>query len=155
MVANGPGQDNRSNFQVVDDTLTLRKLYVWAERERFRLRWLARLCEETWPLRGGQIVDHLRCRRGSYVFSDIRDMMSRIVACTAAPLNMMFVRWLSEGILPDLHGKFFIMKDPRVAAAVATNCYSALAVEEGNHASGLAGEPNPASIYRFHVSLLF
>lgn len=145
IVANGPGQDDRYNFQVVDDTLTLRKLFVWSERERFRLRWLARLCEETRPLRGGQIVAHLRSRRGSYVSTDIRDMMSRIVACTAAPLNMMLVRWLSEGVLPDPHGEFFIMEDPRVAAAVAANPYSALAVEEGGHTAGLAGGPNIAS----------
>lgn len=145
IVANGPGQDDRYNFQVVDDTLTLRKLFVWAERERFRLRWLARLCEETRPLRGGQIVAHLRSRRGSYVSTDIRDMMSRIVTCTAAPLNMMLVRWLAEGVLPDPHGEFFIMEDPRVAAAFASNQYSALAVEEGGHPAGLAGGPNIAS----------
>lgn len=145
IVANGPGEDDRYNFHVVDDTLTLRKLFVWSERERYRLRWLARLCEETRPLRGGQIVAHLRSRRGSYVSTDIRDMMSRIVACTAAPLSMMLIRWLSEGVLPDPHGEFFIMEDPRVAAAVSTNPYSAIAIEDRGHSVGLAGGPNVAS----------
>lgn len=137
--------DDRLDAVPPEDMLTLRKTFVWAERERHRLRWLARLCEETRPLHGGQIVAHLRSRRGSYVATDIRDMMSRIVASTAAPLNMMLVRWLSEGVLPDAHGEFFIMTDPKVAVSVAPNPFSAEAVEEGGLASGLAGGPNMAS----------
>lgn len=139
------GDDESAVKSGPEHILTLRKVFVWAERERHRLRWLARLCEETRSLRGGQIVAHLRLRRASYVATDIREMMSRIVASTSAPLNMMLTRWLSEGILPDVHGEFFIMADPKVAISVTPNPFSAEAVEEGSSASGLAGGPNMAS----------
>lgn len=128
------------------DGLTLRKVFVWSETERPRLRWLARLCEETSNLHGGQILAHLRNRRGSYVPTDIRDMMSRILASTAAPINRMLIRWLSEGLLDDPHSEFFIMEDPKVAAASIDTPYSTGAMMEyGGVLSGLAGGPNMAS----------
>lgn len=128
------------------ERLTLRKVFVWAENEKPRLRWLARLCEETRPLRGGQILAHLRHRRGSYVSSDIRDMISRILASTAAPVNRMLVRWLSEGVLVDEHKEFFIYENPKVASAMAPDPNSeAVSMEEGGISRGLAGGPNAAS----------
>lgn len=138
-------QKGGSSNELDDDGLSLRRVYVWAEQERHRLRWLARLCEETRTLHGGQIVAHIRSCRGSYISTDIRDMMSRILRSTSAPLNLLLVRWLSEGVLPDAHGEFFVMEDPKVAATVTANPFSAEAVEEGGMAGGLAGGPNLAS----------
>lgn len=133
--------DDASNGQTKVG-LTLRELFVWAEREKLRLRWLARLCEETRSLNGGgQIIAHLRARRGAYVSLEIRDMMSRILRAACAPLNRMLIRWLSDGTLSDTHGEFFIMEDPKVAANVAANPFSAESVDD----AGLAGGPNTAS----------
>lgn len=127
--------------------LSLRRIYVWAANEKPRLRWLARLCEETRQLEGGQILAHLRAHRGSYLPPDIHDMMSRILASTAAPINRMLQRWLSEGVLADLHQEFFIMEDPKVAAATRPTPYSAAAlVENVGVSGGLAGGPNSASM---------
>lgn len=126
--------------------LTLRKIFVWSETEKPRLRWLARICDETRSLEGGQILAHLRVHRSSYLSPDIHDMMSRIVSSTAAPLNRMLQRWLTEGVLPDAHGEFFIMEDPKVAAAAAVAQLSDGAMmEEGGMLSGLAGGPNYGS----------
>lgn len=138
-------QSHHDDDESQDGVLTLRKLFVWAEQERHRLRWLARLCEETRNLHGGQIVLHIRSSRGSYVSTDIRDMMSRILRSTAAPLNLLLIRWLSEGALPDMYGEFFVMEDPNVAATVSANPFSAEALEDGGIAVGLAGGPNVAS----------
>lgn len=135
------------NFEMEEaEPLTLRKIFVWAEREKPRLRWLARICEETRPLKGGQILAHLRKRRGSYVGADIRDMMSRILTSTAAPINRMLRRWLSEGVLYDDDDEFFIMKDPKVAATMKPAPHTAaMLMEEGGISHGLAGGPNEAS----------
>lgn len=127
--------------------LSLRKIYVWAANEKPRLRWLARLCEETRQLEGGEILAHLRAHRGSYLPPDVHDMMSRILASTAAPINRMLQRWLSEGVLADPHQEFFIMEDPKVAAATRPTPYSAAAlVEDVGVSGGLAGGPNSASM---------
>lgn len=124
---------------------TLFQLFVWAQGERRRLRWLARLCDETRGLRGGQMLGALRTRRGSYVAHDIRAMMSRVVASAAAPINRMLVRWLSEGVVPDSHNEFFVMEDPKVAASASVNPYSAQAMEELEGGAGVIGGPNAAS----------
>lgn len=127
--------------------LSLRKIYVWSESEKPRLRWLARLCEETRQLEGGQILAHLRAHRGSYLPTDIHDMMSRVLASTSAPINRMLLRWLLEGVLVDPHHEFFIMEDPKVAAAARTMPYSAASLmEEVGVSGGLAGGPNSASM---------
>lgn len=141
----------RSMEKYTDDeedssTLTLRRIYVWSEAEKPRLRWLARLCEETRQLSGSQILRHLRERRGSYLPPGIHDMVSRVLASTAAPINRMLQRWLSEGVLSDPHGEFFIMEDPKVAAVTRAPAYSTTRlIEEVGLSGGLAGGPNSAS----------
>lgn len=128
-------------------SLTLRKMYCWSEMEKPKLRWLARLCEETRGLKGGQILRHLRQQRRLYLPADIHDMMSRILASTSAPINRMLQRWLSEGILVDPHHEFFVMEDPKVAASSKANMHSAAAlIEEVGVSGGLAGGPNGASV---------
>ncbi|CAN8069743.1 unnamed protein product [Agarophyton chilense] len=140
---------NQERSQAGDETRaehTLRQIFVWATREKPRLRWLARLCEETKPLCGGQVLSHLKRRRGSYVGVEISDMMSRIIASTAAPLNRMLIRWLAEGVLQDPDNEFFIMKDPKVAATMKPAPHTAaMLMEEGGITHGLAGGPNEAS----------
>eukprot|EP00177_Eucheuma_denticulatum_P006087 GFKZ01011098.1.p1 GENE.GFKZ01011098.1~~GFKZ01011098.1.p1 ORF type:complete len:660 (-),score=64.68 GFKZ01011098.1:501-2480(-) len=127
--------------------LSLRKIYVWAANEKPRLRWLARLCEETRPFDGGKILAHLRAHRGSYLPPDIHEMKSRILASACAPINRMLQRWLAEGVLADPHGEFFIMEDPKVAAATRVTMYSAASVlEDVGVLGGLAGGPNSASV---------
>lgn len=128
--------------------LSLRKIYVWAESEKPRLRYLARLCEDTRKLHGGKIIAYLRAHRGSYLPTAIHDMMSRILASTAAPINRMLQRWLLEGVIADPHGEFFIMEDPKIAAVAsrATPYSAASLLEEVGVAGGLAGGPNSASM---------
>lgn len=128
--------------------LSLRKIYVWAESEKPRLRCLARLCEDTRELHGGKVVGHLRAHRGSYLPTAIHEMMSRILASTAAPINRMLQRWLLEGVVADHHGEFFIMEDPRIAAIAskATPYSAASLLEEVGVIGGLAGGPNSASM---------
>lgn len=96
---------------------SLRAFYVWCEGEKPKLRWLARLCDETSSLLGGQILSHLLSYRRSYVSDEIRAMLSRLIARTAAPLNLMLVRWITEGVLTDPFDEFYIMEDPKVVAA--------------------------------------
>lgn len=123
----------RSGSDTVDDHLpTLRTVYVWAETEKPRLRWLARLCDETASLVGGQMLAHLRSYHKSYVASEIHAMLSRIIARTAAPLDLMLVRWVTEGVLVDPHEEFYIMENPRVAEAAAKAAASAAASGAGN-----------------------
>lgn len=134
------------DFEENTNTLpTLRRMYVWSDRERQRLRYLARICEETRQLHGGQIIAHLRTRTGNYISTEIREMMHRLLRSACAPLDIMLLRWLSEGDLStDQHGEFFVMEDPKVAASVtATNPFSnnTSVIEE----DGLAGGPNLAS----------
>lgn len=128
------------------ETLTLRKMFVWADTEKPRLRWLARLCEETKNLQGGQILSLLRRRRGSYVPDDIRDMISRILSYSAAPINRMLVRWLSEGEIVDDHGEFYVKEDPKVAATMAPAYSGSALIEDNSVTSGLAGVVNMASL---------
>lgn len=133
------------DIDVADSSLTLRRMFVWSERERHRLRWLARICEETRPLSGCQILAHLRTRRGRYIATDVRDLMRRVIRSSAAPINTMLARWLSEGVLFDEYGEFFIMEDPQVAATISPNPFSAEEMEDSGLAGGLAGGPNVAS----------
>ncbi|KAI0567619.1 gamma-tubulin complex component 3 [Gracilaria domingensis] len=141
------GKHDRSNLgDEVSEEHNLRQIFVWAAREKPRLRWLALLCDETRPLCGGQVLAHLKRRRRDYVGAEISDMMSRIITSTAAPLNKMLIRWLSEGVLQDSDDEFFIMKDPRVAATMKPAPHTAaMLMEEGGIAHGLAGGPNEAS----------
>ena len=141
------GYDNREDID--DDgheNLTLRTIFAWVECEKPRFRWLARLCEETRSMVGGEIIAHLQKRRGSYISGDIRDMMSRLIASTAAPINRMLIRWVSEGVVMDPGKEFFIMEDPKIAGMKGTSAYSTAAmIEDGSVFTGLAGTANNAS----------
>jgi gamma-tubulin complex component 3 len=125
---------------------SLRTVFVWAEEEKPRLRWLARLCEETISLVGGQTLAHLRSYRKSYVADDVRSMLSRLIARTAAPLDLMLIRWVTEGVIVDPHGEFYIMQDPKVAAAAANSSTAAFGSGgQGIDRSLITGGPNAAS----------
>ncbi len=124
-------------LEVNPDALSLRSLYKWAEDEKERLRVLGRLCDEMNPLRGGQLLAHIRMYRSSYLAPDIQAMLSRIFARAAASLNRMLESWLTMGVIDDPHGEFFIMMDPKVAAVAQPK--PGLAVD-----SSLGG-PNAAS----------
>lgn len=142
----GPLDADSSDELTGERALTLRRIFVWAEGEKPRLRWLARLCDETANLVGGQILAHLRSYRSTYFAPEIHDMMSRILTRTAAPLNRMLARWVTEGVLADPHGEFFIIEDPKVAAAAAAAAASSAALmEESGASDSLAGGPNAAS----------
>lgn len=138
-----------TGVEVPDDELpSLRAVFVWAEVEKPRLRWLARLCEETSGLHGGQTLAHLRSYHKSYVAADIRGMLSRIIAHTAAPLDLMLVRWITEGVLVDPHHEFYVMEDPKVAAAAASATAAVGGMEASSPATGarlVVGGPNAAS----------
>lgn len=128
--------------------LTLRRMKVWADTEIPRLRWLARLCDETTTLRGSQILSHVLRRRASYVSTDIREMMSRILTSTAAPINRMLIRWLAEGELVDPDGEFFIREDPKVAATMTAGPFSGddFVEEDTRLTTQLAGGMTSASL---------
>lgn len=123
--------------------LTLRRLYAWAEGEKEKLRVLARICDEMRPLRGGQVLAHLRMYRASHLAPPIQGMLSQLFARAAAPLNRMLQRWLTEGAIDDHHGEFFIMVDPKVAAAASAASQAAL--DGGNAFDTMIGGPNAAS----------
>ena len=128
--------------------LTLRRLYVWSQAEIPRLRWLARLCDETRTLKGAQILRHVLQRRASYVSTDIHEMMNRILINTAAPINRMLIRWLAEGELGDADGEFFIREDPKVAALMKAGPFSGadLVEEDTRITTALAGGLSNASL---------
>ncbi len=130
-----------TNPQIVK--LTLRRLYVWAESEKEKLRCLARICDEVKTLRGGQVLAHIRTYRASYLTPEIQTMLAHIFSRSAAPLNRMLQRWLTEGVIDDPHGEFFIMVDPKVAASAAAA--AAVTLEGGNTFDTLIGGPNAAS----------
>lgn len=123
--------------------LTLRRLYSWAESEKEKLRVLARICDEVRSLRGGQVLAHLRMYRASHLAPPVQGMLSRLFSRSAAPLNRMLQRWLTEGAIEDDHGEFFIMVDPKVAAATAAASQAAL--DGGNAFDTMIGGPNAAS----------
>lgn len=123
--------------------LTLRRLYVWAEGEKDRIRCMARLCDEVVSLRGGQILAHLGKYRTSYLAPELQNMLSRVFSRSASPLHRMLQRWLTEGVLDDPYEEFFIMVDKKVAAAAAA---ASNAVLDGSAAfDTLIGGPNAAS----------
>lgn len=100
-------------------SLSLRRLYAWSEAEKPRLRWLARLCDETQHLAGGQIVSHLSMYHDSYVSDPMKKMLGRLLQRSAAPLARTLVRWITEGALIDPYKEFFLIEDSRVAASAA------------------------------------
>lgn len=123
--------------------LTLRRLYVWAESEKEKLRCIARICDEITALKGGQVLAHLRMYRMSALAPDIQTMLARIFSRSAAPLNRMLQRWLTEGVIEDAHGEFFIAVDAKVAASAAL---AGKVAHEGGHGfDTMIGGPNAAS----------
>ncbi|KAK1865768.1 hypothetical protein I4F81_008291 [Pyropia yezoensis] len=89
--------------------LTLRRLFVWATREAERLRWLARLCDETRGLVGGQLLTLLRRHAASALEPPIAATVGRVTRHAAAPLGRMLGRWLTGGAVDDPYGEFFIV----------------------------------------------
>ncbi|GAB0497440.1 hypothetical protein MMPV_008773 [Pyropia vietnamensis] len=67
--------------------LTLRRLFVWATREVERLRWLARLCDETRGLVGGQLLTLLRRHAASALAPPIAATVGRVTRHAAAPYH--------------------------------------------------------------------
>lgn len=89
-------------------------MYVRAEGGKPRLR----LQGDRAPV-GGQTLANLRSYHNSQVAANIRAFLSRIIARTAAPLDLMLLRWAMEGVVVDPHGENYIVESPTVAAAAA------------------------------------
>jgi hypothetical protein len=120
--ASGAAAAARSEGGDFPQTLTLRRVWAWAQEPLARLRALAAVVDAVAGATGGPLLTvlYLACQGdGHHGDASARVVAARLLTKATRPLLAMAQHWLSTGAILDPHGEFFIVALPSQAAAAS------------------------------------
>ncbi|CAL8095288.1 unnamed protein product [Calicophoron daubneyi] len=108
-----PSGDENSQNSVADQPLTLTRLTLWTREPRFRLRFLASLCDACRGKKGGALasVVYLYTHHGD---PEVANMMQYLLKSVASTLLHLIGLWIYDGQLEDPYQEFFVALNPSV-----------------------------------------
>ncbi|SGY14470.1 BQ5605_C010g06192 [Microbotryum silenes-dioicae] len=103
------------SIEDMEGKLTLRRLMVWTEEVKLRMRMMGTLVEEAGGENvGGALLTSLHARTSN---GDpfIRDFSSRLLRTLSVPFFATLAAWIYEGELRDPFGEFFVQLNPALS----------------------------------------
>ncbi|SCV69660.1 BQ2448_1054 [Microbotryum intermedium] len=103
------------SIEDMEGKLTLRRLMVWTEEVKLRMRMMGTLVEEAGGENvGGALLTSLHARTSN---GDpfIRDFSSRLLRTLSVPFFATLSSWIYEGELRDPFGEFFVQLNPALS----------------------------------------
>ncbi|SCZ89195.1 BZ3500_MvSof-1268-A1-R1_Chr9g10326 [Microbotryum saponariae] len=103
------------SIEDMEGKLTLRRLMVWTEEVKLRMRMMGTLVEEAGGENvGGALLTSLHARTSN---GDpfIRDFSSRLLRTLSVPFFATLSAWIYEGELRDPFGEFFVQLNPALS----------------------------------------
>ncbi|KER32716.1 hypothetical protein T265_01206 [Opisthorchis viverrini] len=105
--------DLTSDAMSTDQNLTITRLALWTQEPRFRLRFLASLCDVCQGKRGGALASEVYAytRHGD---PEVSKMLRNILKNLASTLLHLISLWIYDGQLDDPYQEFFVACNPSV-----------------------------------------
>ncbi|KAG8748429.1 Microtubule-nucleating Tub4p (gamma-tubulin) complex component [Ceratobasidium sp. 414] len=138
-----------SDLDTEDSGLTLRRLLVWTEEWRLRLRMMSICVENCLDAHGGTLINLI------HAYTDngdpfVRRFTDQLLEEVSKPFFVSLHRWLFSGELHDPFNEFFVSSNPELANHQYMNGLSALGADGGFAAEttyqGLAGDPDELDV---------
>ncbi|KAG8904031.1 Microtubule-nucleating Tub4p (gamma-tubulin) complex component [Tulasnella sp. 403] len=113
-MASGEAQLSSSNDPQYDTGLTLRRLEVWTEEWKLRMRMMSACVESCRDSKGGALVSEI------HKYTDngdpfIRHFTDQLLEEVSKPFFVTLHRWIYSGELHDPFDEFFVAVDPALA----------------------------------------
>ncbi|KAG9127000.1 Microtubule-nucleating Tub4p (gamma-tubulin) complex component [Ceratobasidium sp. 392] len=132
-----------SDLEAVDSGLTLRRLLVWTEEWRLRLRMMSICVENCLDAHGGTLINLI------HAYTDngdpfVRRFTDQLLEEVSKPFFVSLHRWLFSGELHDPFNEFFVSSNPELANHQYMNGLGALGADGGF--AGLSGDPDELDV---------
>ncbi|KAF8606058.1 gamma-tubulin complex DGRIP91/SPC98 component [Ceratobasidium sp. AG-I] len=139
--AQAPAQDPELSAE--DSGLTLRRLLVWTEEWRLRLRMMSVCVENCSDAHGGTLINLI------HAYTDngdpfVRRFTDQLLEEVSKPFFVSLHRWLFSGELHDPFNEFFVSSNPELANHQYMNGLGALGADGGF--AGISGDPDDLDI---------
>ncbi|KAG8721853.1 Microtubule-nucleating Tub4p (gamma-tubulin) complex component [Ceratobasidium sp. 394] len=132
-----------SDIETEDSGLTLRRLLVWTEEWRLRLRMMSICVENCLDAHGGTLINLI------HTYTDngdpfVRRFTDQLLEEVSKPFFVSLHRWLFSGELHDPFNEFFVSSNPELANHQYMNGLGALGADGGF--AGLSGDPDELDV---------
>ncbi|QRV74099.1 spindle pole body component alp6 [Ceratobasidium sp. AG-Ba] len=133
-----------------DSGLTLRRLLVWTEEWRLRLRMMSICVENCLEAHGGTLINLI------HAYTDngdpfVRRFTDQLLEEVSKPFFVSLHRWLFSGELHDPFNEFFVSSNPELANHQYSNGLGALGADGGF--AGLSGDPDELDVALLSVDV--